>query len=152
MWDKGKGGRGRRARIETLVGPQTEVHGDIRFSGGLHVDGTVKGNVVADADGEAVLTVSQAGCIEGEVRVPTVVLDGRVNGDVHAAERVELAAHARVTGNVYYNLIEMSVGAAVNGKLVHRAAGGGSPALAGEADDELEEVPVRAGSSPPALT
>ena len=48
-----------------------------------------------------------------------VVLNGVVIGDVHGGEHVELASKARVAGNVYYNLIEMAVGAEVNGKLVH---------------------------------
>lgn len=151
MWGKSNGAR--RARIETLVGQHTEVHGNVRFSGGLHVDGTVKGNVVADPGGEAVLTVSEAGCIEGEVRVPTVILDGRVNGDVHAAERVELAAHARITGNVYYNLIEMAVGAAVNGKLVHRNDTAKAGRIEPEAGLAGEEAPgIVSDAMPPAHT
>jgi cytoskeletal protein CcmA (bactofilin family) len=65
------------------------------------------------------LTVSEQGVIEGEVRVPSMVLNGTVNGDVHAKERIELAARARINGDVYYNLLEMAIGAEVNGKLVH---------------------------------
>lgn len=107
------------ARIDTLIGQQTVIEGDIRFSGGLHVDGTIKGNVIAEG-GDALLMVSEHGRIEGEVQVPTLMLNGTVIGDVHAAERVELAAQARVTGNVYYSLIEMAMGAEVNGNLVHR--------------------------------
>jgi len=67
-----------------------------------------------------VLTVSEKGRIEGDVQVPNLELNGAVEGDVHASERVELASHAKVTGNVYYNLIEMAMGAEVNGNLVHR--------------------------------
>ena len=93
--------------------------GDVKFAGGLHVDGTVKGNVVSDDDPSSVLTLSETGTIEGDVRVPNVVLNGTVVGDVHAAQHIELAANARITGNVYYNLIEMAMGAEVNGNLVH---------------------------------
>jgi len=107
--------------IDTVIGSQTHVEGDIRFSGGLHVDGTIKGNLVAEPGTETVLTVSEKGHIEGDVRVPNLILNGAVQGDVYASERVELASHARVTGNVYYNLIEMAMGAEVNGNLVHRA-------------------------------
>ena len=67
------------------------------------------------------LTVSEKGVIEGDVRVPNLVLNGAVQGDVYVSDRVELASHAKVTGNVYYNLIEMAMGAEVNGNLVHRA-------------------------------
>lgn len=118
MWGNGKG---RKApKIQTLIGKGTELHGDIVFSGGLHVDGVIKGNVIAGDGLTAVLTVSEHGNIEGEVRVPNVILNGKVIGDVYAMERIELASHARVTGNVYYNLIEMAMGAEVNGSLLHR--------------------------------
>jgi len=106
--------------IDTVIGAQTRLEGDVSFSGGLHVDGVVRGSITADSDGDAVLTVSERGRIEGDVRVPNLVLNGAVEGDVHASERVELASHAKVKGNVYYNLIEMAMGSEVNGSLVHR--------------------------------
>ena len=112
------GKKKRTARIDSLIGQFTEIHGDISFSGGLHVDGKTKGNVEATEPG-SLLTVSDQGLVEGEVRVPNIVLNGQVIGDVFAGERIELASQARVSGNVYYNLIEMAIGAEVNGKLVH---------------------------------
>ncbi|MDH3314898.1 MAG: polymer-forming cytoskeletal protein [Gammaproteobacteria bacterium] len=116
----GKRKKIRASKIDSLIGRQTEIFGDLRFSGWLHVDGTVKGNVVADDDSTSVLTLSEHGTIEGEVRVPNVVLNGVVIGDVHANAQIELAANSRITGNVYYQLIEMAMGAEVNGNLVHR--------------------------------
>jgi cytoskeletal protein CcmA (bactofilin family) len=110
----------RNARIDSLIGNNTDIKGDIRFNGGLHIDGVVKGNVVAESD-DSVLTLSEHGRIEGEVRVGHVVLNGEVKGDVYAARHIELAPRARVAGDVYYHLIEMAMGAEVNGKLVHRA-------------------------------
>ncbi len=118
MFGKGKTSSG--SRIETVIGRQTRLEGDIHFSGGLHIDGTVKGNILAEPGSDAVLTVSEEGCIKGDVQVPNLVLNGAVEGDVHATERVELASHAKVTGNLYYNLIEMAMGAEVNGNLVHK--------------------------------
>lgn len=105
--------------VDTLVGRQTEVLGDVRFSGGLHVDGKVKGKVIAAGDKASALSVSESGTIEGDVRVPSIVLNGSVVGDVHASNKITLAAKARVTGNVYYKVIEMEGGAQVNGQLVH---------------------------------
>jgi cytoskeletal protein CcmA (bactofilin family) len=122
--------------IDTVVGAQTRLEGDISFSGGLHVDGVIKGNIVAETGSESVLTVSENGRIEGDVRVPNLVLNGAVEGDVFASERVELASHARVTGNVYYHLIEMAMGAEVNGSLVHRSDER-RPAAAGEPVDVI---------------
>lgn len=123
MWGNGKKTTRQSTRIDTLVGRNTEIVGDLSFSGGLHVDGKVSGNVVATSDPKAVVSISEQGEIEGEVRVPHVVVDGRVNGDVYASERLQLAPNAKVAGDVYYNLIEMSAGAEVNGKLVHRPGG-----------------------------
>jgi cytoskeletal protein CcmA (bactofilin family) len=114
------------AQIDSLIGQNTEIRGDVIFSGGLHVDGKIKGNVIANEGGESVLTLSNKGRIEGEVKVPNVVINGTVVGDVHALSHIELAAEAHVHGNVYYSLIEMAMGAEVNGNLVHRA--GAKPA------------------------
>jgi cytoskeletal protein CcmA (bactofilin family) len=115
----GKKRANRPAKISSLVGTETEISGDVSFSGGLHVDGTVKGNVVADIDADALLILSETGVIQGEVRAPFIIINGTVNGDVHSSERLELTTKARIKGNVYYNLIEMSIGAEVNGNLIH---------------------------------
>jgi cytoskeletal protein CcmA (bactofilin family) len=106
-------------RIDTLIGAGTRIIGDVHFSGGFHVDGHVKGNVDASPDSGAVLSVSDSGTVEGSVAVPNVILNGIVTGDILAHDRVELGATARVTGNVYYGLIEMEMGAEINGKLIH---------------------------------
>jgi cytoskeletal protein CcmA (bactofilin family) len=106
-------------RIDTLIGAGTRIIGDVQFSGGFHVDGHVKGNVDAAPDSGATLSVSDGGVVEGSVAVPNVVLNGTVKGDILAHDRVELGATARVTGNVYYGLIEMEMGAEINGKLIH---------------------------------
>ena len=120
MWGQNKKPK-QTAHIDSLIGQNTEIHGDVIFSGGLHVDGMVKGSVIAEKGQDSVLTLSERGTIEGEVKVPNVVVNGSVIGDVHATGHVELAAHARVHGNVYYSLIEMAMGAEVNGKLMHQA-------------------------------
>jgi len=109
--------------VDTLIGRQSELTGDIRFAGGLHVDGKVKGKVMADSDKNAVLSISESGTVEGDIRVPHVVLNGTVEGDVHASQRITLSAKARVNGNVYYKLIEMTSGAMVNGQLVYDGEG-----------------------------
>jgi cytoskeletal protein CcmA (bactofilin family) len=121
MLGQGKKPKSASTKVDTIIGQQTRIEGNIHFSGGLLIDGQVKGGVIAEADSTSVLTVSEHGSIEGDVRVPTVILNGKVTGDVRSAERIELAAKARVDGDVYYNLIEMAMGAAVNGSLVHNA-------------------------------
>lgn len=107
------------ARIDTLIGQGTEIKGDLVFSGGLHVDGRIIGNVMAAEGSDAMLILSEFGRIEGEVKVPNMVLNGEIVGDVFGSVRVELAPKSRINGSVYYNLIEMAIGAEVNGGLVH---------------------------------
>ena len=113
----------RHSIIDTLVGPNSRVNGDLFFEGGCHIDGTVKGNVSADSESSSALSISEDAIVEGGVTVPYVVLNGIVRGDVFAHQRVELGPTARVIGNVYYNLIEMAIGAEINGKLVHQPDG-----------------------------
>ena len=106
------------SRVDSLVGKKARVLGEIRFSEGLHIDGLIKGNVVSDDDQPATLSVSDSGTIEGHVKVPNVIISGTVKGDVYSSEYVELGSTARIEGDVYYGLIEMAMGAEVNGKLV----------------------------------
>lgn len=113
----------RHSVIDTLIGPNSKVNGDLFFDGGCHIDGTVKGSVSADPDSNSALSISEDAIVEGGVTVPYVVLNGIVRGDVFANQRVELGPTARVIGNVYYNLIEMAIGAEINGKLVHQPDG-----------------------------
>ena len=107
------------SKIETLIGNTIVIRGDLIFSGGLHIDGKIIGNVIAEDGSNSMMILSDHGSIEGEVRVPYVVLNGEVLGDVYATERVELSAKAQVKGNVFYNLLEMALGSQVNGNLVH---------------------------------
>lgn len=120
MLGQGKKSTGTGSKVDTIIGKQTRITGDIHFSGGLHVDGTIRGSVIAENGTASILTLSEQGSIEGDVQVPSVVLNGSVTGDVSSSERIELAANARVTGNISYNLIEMAMGAEVNGSLVRR--------------------------------
>ncbi len=119
----GRSKQRKSAQIDTLVGRNTRVSGDVEFNGGFHIDGYIKGNLQSEADSPSVLSISESGTVEGSVCVPHVVLNGTVKGDVSARERIELGATARVIGNVYYNLIEMAIGAEVNGKLIHEPPG-----------------------------
>jgi cytoskeletal protein CcmA (bactofilin family) len=118
------------ARIDTLIGRSASVQGDIEFAGGLHIDGRINGSVRAAEGAAAALSVSEHGLVEGSVIAPQVVLNGAVNGDIVASERVVLGAKARVRGNVHYGVIEMALGAEINGKLVPRSGTAEAPAPA----------------------
>ncbi|HYW76904.1 MAG TPA: polymer-forming cytoskeletal protein [Gammaproteobacteria bacterium] len=111
----------RSTQITTLIGTGTTVVGDVRFAGGLHLEGCVEGNVEA-TDNETRLDVSEEGRVKGEIHVGTVVVNGTIEGDIYADNRLVLGTQAHIDGNVYYNVLEMAAGAEVNGKLIHRPA------------------------------
>ncbi|MBK5970940.1 MULTISPECIES: bactofilin family protein [Thiorhodovibrio] len=106
-------------KVVTVIGQGTVIEGQVRFSGALHLDGKIKGEVTAEPETSAALIISQQGVIEGDVKVEQLITDGSIVGDVHARDRVELGANARVSGTLYYQLLEMAMGAEINGKLVH---------------------------------
>ncbi|AZZ94640.1 polymer-forming cytoskeletal protein [Hahella sp. KA22] len=106
--------------FDTLISRSTEIKGDLQFTGGLHIDGKILGKIKADTtDEDAIVRVSDVGEVNGDVIAPHIIINGKVNGDVYSSEHIELAPKASITGNVYYNLIEMAMGAEVNGNLVH---------------------------------
>jgi cytoskeletal protein CcmA (bactofilin family) len=107
------------SRIETLIGAATVIKGDIEFSGGLRIDGTVHGSVSEVSVNPGTLIVSEHGRIDGSLNVSHATINGVVNGPVNATDYVELQAKARVTGDVRYKTLEMFVGAIVEGKLIH---------------------------------
>ena len=104
--------------IDTLVGSRTELKGDMTFSGGLRIDGKLKGNVTAKGDGNSTLILSENAVIIGNVTVPHIIVNGTIKGTVRATERIELQPKAEVAGDVYYKVMEVSLGAVINGNLV----------------------------------
>lgn len=116
----------------TLISRGTKVVGDLHFTGDLQIEGTVVGNIIAESGNDAKLVVAEKGSVEGEIRVPMVIINGKVNGNVHSTKHVELAAKAVVEGNVHYQLIEMVKGAQVNGSLVYSGAEGQKKSTRGD--------------------
>src|SRR5690554_3857824 len=106
--------------FDTLISARTTIEGDVRFSGGLHVDGKIKGRVIAEEGSDAVVRLSEVGEITGDVMAPHIIINGTVNGDVRSSSHLELAAKASINGSVYYQLIEMAMGASVNGSLIRQ--------------------------------
>ena len=107
------------SKIDTLIGQSIELDGDLNFSGGLHLDGKINGNVSSDNGSNSVLVVSEQGEISGDVNVPYAVINGTIKGNVYASEKLELSNKACITGNVHYNVLEMASGASVNGNMLH---------------------------------
>lgn len=120
MFGSSKSSRDGQLVVDALIGSQVVIRGDVEFSGGLYVEGRIHGKVVAQEGSSAAnITLAENGVVEGEIRAQVVVISGRMDGDVHATERVELTPSARVNGNVHYQVVEMAAGAQLNGRLIH---------------------------------
>jgi cytoskeletal protein CcmA (bactofilin family) len=104
--------------IDTLIGAKAELKGDIAFSGGLRIDGKLKGNIMAKGAGNSTLVLSENAEIVGNVAVPHMIINGRIKGNVRCSERIELQPKAEVIGDVHYKVIEIALGAAINGNLL----------------------------------
>jgi cytoskeletal protein CcmA (bactofilin family) len=104
---------------DTVIGSGSRIEGNIRFSGSLRVDGAIAGNILSQDAGT--LAVSEAAVVEGEIRVAHAVINGKVNGPIHASDTLELQAKARVSGDIYYGTLEVQLGAVVQGRLIHGA-------------------------------
>ncbi len=133
-------------RIDTLLGRAANLQGDLEFSGGLHLDGRVNGNVRSNGETGGALSVSESGFIEGRVEVTNIVMNGTVNGDMYARERLVLGGKARVNGNVHYGVIEMAPGAVITGKLIPIASSEAPAAAESQAGDSPDVAAAKSGA------
>ncbi len=106
--------------IDSLIGAGTRVEGNVVFTGGLRIDGAVRGNISSENPMEGALVISEKASVEGTISVGHVVINGTVIGPVFAGESLELFSSATVTGDVEYHQIEMQQGAVIQGRLVHQ--------------------------------
>lgn len=118
MWSKGKpkADLNKYSGKTSVIAAGAELVGDLRFQGAVQVDGRLSGNLIAS---EGLVRVSVEGQVQGDIRAPHVILDGEVIGNVYASEHLELGARARVKGNLHYGLMEMAMGAQIEGSLCH---------------------------------
>ncbi|MCK5727018.1 MAG: polymer-forming cytoskeletal protein [Thiotrichaceae bacterium] len=123
--------------INTLIGKGTKVEGGISFTGVLRVDGSVHGDI-SSTDDQAILILESSGQIEGEVRVPHMKVNGTVTGNVYAQGKIDLFPNAQIIGDVFYNLLEMEVGAVVNGRMMREEVA--SAVAKTEPSPDFEEI------------
>ncbi len=109
-------------QIDSLIGAGTRIDGNISFSGGLRVDGHVRGNITASGDKPSTLVLSDQAIIEGKIQVSHAVINGTVVGAIQADEYVELQPKARVSGDIHYRTMEIQLGASIIGVLHHQNA------------------------------
>jgi cytoskeletal protein CcmA (bactofilin family) len=130
--------------VDTLIGAKTELKGDISFSGGLRIDGKIRGDVVAKGEGNSTLVLSEHAVVIGDVVAPHLIVNGTIKGNIRAAESIELQSKADVTGDVVYKTIQIAAGAVLSGNLLREADTKGSvvtrlkPAEAGAPRKDLD--------------
>jgi cytoskeletal protein CcmA (bactofilin family) len=104
--------------VQCLIGNNVELQGGLRFSGGLHVDGKIIGDVFINDKQSGHLVLSTNGIIEGNVTVSSAEVNGTIKGDIHVSGNLRLHSNAHVTGDVYYTGVEIQKGAMINGRLI----------------------------------
>lgn len=110
-------GKKKQPPIKSLVAHGSRIEGHYIFAEGLRVDGEIVGDIRAQADHPSILVIAESATVTGEIHAGHVIVNGRVNGPVHATELLELQPKARVEGDVSYKVLEMHQGAVIVGKL-----------------------------------
>jgi cytoskeletal protein CcmA (bactofilin family) len=108
-----------RRRIQDANGPTTYVAASTKIVGTITGKGAYVfcGAVEGDCDIEGPLTLAAGGHWKGVLKATDVVVAGIVEGDVVAAQRVEILGSARVTGSLAGNSIAVAEGAIIAGEI-----------------------------------
>jgi cytoskeletal protein CcmA (bactofilin family) len=133
-------------KLSSLLAEDLEIVGDVAFSGGLRVDGRVKGRVLGratEALAPALLVLSERGRIEGGVHCGNAVIDGTIIGDLTVDECLNLQSNARIDGTIRYRELRMDIGAKVQGRMMRVEAPMPLPA----ADEAVDDGPLAVPSS-----
>lgn len=109
--------RKKQPPIKSLIAQGTRIDGNVLFTDGMRIDGEAVGDVRAVADLPSILVVSESAKVQGALHAVHIIINGTVEGPVHAAELLELQPKARITGNVHYKALEMHQGAVISGQM-----------------------------------
>jgi cytoskeletal protein CcmA (bactofilin family) len=107
------------SKLDTILGKNTSITGDVKFSGVLVLDGNVTGSLIG-SNKDGVLTINESGRVEGKIEVANIIINGTVKGDIIASGKIEVASKASIEGNIYYQNIEMEAGSKINGQLIYQ--------------------------------
>jgi cytoskeletal protein CcmA (bactofilin family) len=97
---------------KNILSSDVEIKGSLKFSNDLIIDGKIEGEVTSDG----ALTVGENAFIVGEIRTKSVVLYGRVQGNITVTERCELKSNAVLEGDVVAGTLSIEEGATFMGK------------------------------------
>lgn len=136
-------GKERRSseRIDTLIAKDVVLKGDLEFSGGVQIDGTIEGTIKGVGD-HSVVRITSQGQVRGDIHSPIIVINGSVKGSVYSSAHLELGTESHIAGDVHYQLIEMLMGAEVNGQLMHEPQAADTDAIKVPVD--VKDIPLKA--------
>jgi cytoskeletal protein CcmA (bactofilin family) len=124
----------------TIVGENCVIEGDVTFEKTIEVHGKIVGTVkIAENCTSASLIIKKSGIVEGDVYGSDVVIEGEVVGNVSGKNKISILNSAYVSGNVYYDILDMQGGATVNGNLI-RNKGKEPQKLENKSSASLESV------------
>lgn len=118
--------------IKSLIAVGSHIEGHLKFTDGLRVDGEVTGDISANTGHPSILVISESAIVTGTIHADHVIINGRVNGTVHAKLMLELQPKAQIVGDVYYKALEMHQGAAITGLL--------QPTMLQEIDSDVKKT------------
>jgi cytoskeletal protein CcmA (bactofilin family) len=110
-------GKKKQPPVRSLIDRGTQIRGDLTFTDGMRVDGSVVGNIRANEDSTSLIVIGESAVVEGDVYSDHVIINGKIIGSVHAFELLELQPKAQIEGDVSYKALEMHQGAVITGQL-----------------------------------
>lgn len=110
-------GKKKEPPIKSLIAQGSRIEGNLIFTDGLRVDGEVAGDIRANTEQPSILVISELASVSGQIHADHVIINGQVNGPVHAGELLELQPKARINGDVHYKALEIHQGAVISGQM-----------------------------------
>jgi len=97
----------------TLIARTSQVEGEIKGAGEVHIEGTLKGKL----DCSSGVLVAEGGKVEAELKAETITIAGRLKGDAIASQKIELTPTAEVEGDITAPRILIREGATFEGQV-----------------------------------
>ncbi len=109
-------------RFDTLIGPTTEIRGRLVLFDSARIDGKVIGNIEPGKDKKVTVAIGRSGEIVGDITANCVIVAGKIDGNIYAAERAEFHKDAEILGDVTYGSIAVEHGARLMGLIIQNQA------------------------------
>ncbi|MFN3550556.1 MAG: polymer-forming cytoskeletal protein [Endomicrobiia bacterium] len=100
--------------VETIIGENTILQGTLKTKGSIRVDGRLEGNIIEASQ----VIVGVKGYIQGDVTAQSVIVGGKINGNVTAIESIELKPGAQLLGDIHTSTLSIGEGAVFEGHCV----------------------------------